>query len=328
MGSNLSQQQLYSAIIQYDPYEILGVPYNSSGSEIKKAYHKKAKKLHSDRLLNANLTTEERMERETQMRILNEVYKILKDPETRSLYDNTFTHTHTDLKDYSRSHIENQNSEPEFEWVNTDDFNEKFSKSNNTRKDKKEKKKKVIKSDSEYMNELEKLKPKKIFGKRFDTQKFNALFEHYKKNSDSYKNELIKIDNPESLESCDSISFSTKIGAYDGHIVIDPTERYDGNGYTDYENYIALHGNPDTSEMNQEEFEAYIEHYTKHTGEMDASTMKKRMRDIEGAKLNQNTETIDKYWDRKYREIQDDINSHKSLVMKYVKDQYGYNLEN
>lgn len=60
-------------------YEVLGVNQKASQSEIKKAYHKKAKELHPDKNPSKNSTT--------QMQLLNEAYRILSDSSLRANYD-------------------------------------------------------------------------------------------------------------------------------------------------------------------------------------------------------------------------------------------------
>lgn len=63
-----------------DYYEVLGVAKDASDSEIKKAYHKKAKKYHPD--LNPDNT-----EAEHKFKEANEAYEVLSDPEKKAKYD-------------------------------------------------------------------------------------------------------------------------------------------------------------------------------------------------------------------------------------------------
>ncbi|NLG10712.1 MAG: molecular chaperone DnaJ [Coriobacteriaceae bacterium] len=62
-----------------DYYEILGVSKDASDSEIKKAFHKKARQLHPD--VNKEADAEERFKE------LNEAYDVISDPNKRAQYD-------------------------------------------------------------------------------------------------------------------------------------------------------------------------------------------------------------------------------------------------
>ncbi len=62
-------------------YEVLGVPKDASGPEIKKAYRRLAKKYHPD------LNKDKAKEAEAKFKELSEAYEILMDGEKRSLYD-------------------------------------------------------------------------------------------------------------------------------------------------------------------------------------------------------------------------------------------------
>jgi molecular chaperone DnaJ len=63
-----------------DYYEILGVPPNSSESEIKKSYRQLALQYHPDRNPGSN-------EAEEKFKEASEAYEVLRDPEKRDLYD-------------------------------------------------------------------------------------------------------------------------------------------------------------------------------------------------------------------------------------------------
>src|SRR3990170_9149302 len=62
-----------------DYYEILGVPRNASGEDLKRAFRKLARQYHPD--VNDSTDAEERFKE------LNESYAVLSDPEKRAAYD-------------------------------------------------------------------------------------------------------------------------------------------------------------------------------------------------------------------------------------------------
>lgn len=65
--------------IKRDPYDILGVSKNASGTEIKKAYRQKALEYHPDRNKAADA--------EDKFKEINEAYEILSDPQKKQAYD-------------------------------------------------------------------------------------------------------------------------------------------------------------------------------------------------------------------------------------------------
>ena len=66
---------------EHDWYDVLGVQPNATRGEIRKAFHKKARKNHPDKV--AGTAAEE------QMKLLNQAYGVLNDTEQRKAYDDT-----------------------------------------------------------------------------------------------------------------------------------------------------------------------------------------------------------------------------------------------
>jgi molecular chaperone DnaJ len=63
-------------------YEVLGVSYKATASDIKKAYYKLAFKFHPDKSLNAEFATEKFKE-------ISKAYSVLSDKSKKSQYDKT-----------------------------------------------------------------------------------------------------------------------------------------------------------------------------------------------------------------------------------------------
>ncbi|MBN2056890.1 DnaJ domain-containing protein [bacterium] len=73
------------AFVAGDYYRILGVPYTATQQEIKERFHELAKQYHPDRSENGSETDHRRDER--LMRMINEAYNCLRDPDKRARYN-------------------------------------------------------------------------------------------------------------------------------------------------------------------------------------------------------------------------------------------------
>jgi DnaJ homolog subfamily A member 2 len=72
--------------INMEYYNILGIQKTSSQKDIKKAYHKLAKKYHPDKIP-ANTSNELKAQSNAKFQQIGEAYEILSDPEKRKIYD-------------------------------------------------------------------------------------------------------------------------------------------------------------------------------------------------------------------------------------------------
>lgn len=64
-----------------DYYAFLGVPFTATQSEIKRAYRRLARKFHPD------LNQQTQQAQDQRIKLLNEAYRVLSDPQKRALYD-------------------------------------------------------------------------------------------------------------------------------------------------------------------------------------------------------------------------------------------------
>jgi hypothetical protein len=66
-------------------YDVLGVAVDADADEVRRAYHRRAQLFHPDRF--AGAPEEERQRAEADMKVLNEAWSTLRDPEARRRYD-------------------------------------------------------------------------------------------------------------------------------------------------------------------------------------------------------------------------------------------------
>lgn len=91
-------------------YEILGVSCDATEEEIKKVYRKKAKRFHPD--ANPNLSLEDKISFEEELKLINKAYEVLKNPELRKKYNQELkaysnnTITHEGEREYSQEEID------------------------------------------------------------------------------------------------------------------------------------------------------------------------------------------------------------------------------
>lgn len=86
-------------------YNLLDIDRNCSQADIRKAYHKLARKYHPD------VTILEKSYAEYMMASISEAYKVLSDPETRAAYDKeNINYTCTNYTKKSSPHTANQSS--------------------------------------------------------------------------------------------------------------------------------------------------------------------------------------------------------------------------
>ena len=387
MGSAVSQDQLVNDIEQYDLYEIIGVRPKASQEEITKAYRKKAKKFHPDRLRAKGCPSSEVLEAEVRMRVLNEAYKILGDPEKKVKYDGSLTAQFQDLRMSSQRNVEQQNHQgnhrihtyqqnpqhsqqnmyqnqhqypsqfpqhldqqnyqhqqhqshqpfDDFQIVTNDDFNTKFNQHRN---------------EMDYQDPLQhgygdverttstsyspnQYAPKQVFGKKsFDHTEFNAVFEHYRNQSDAYQKQLIKIEEPEGYDLGNSLSYASEIASYNG-IIIDKDKSREGyNNVGRYHDYSqAFHGhaeNPDTSTRHMPKQQIVQQYMTNNQG-MNEPVKRSDLSKYQSERANMPTkkETEMEYMQRQQKRLQQEQEEARNIVNRYARHQFPeYMLQN
>jgi len=184
-----------------NPYEILGIPKNSSIEEIKKAYKTLVKKFHPDKISDNNKKKERKFE------IITEAYNLLKDEESRKQFDeiseiiDSTKKGHKDLRDEYHEYLKAS----EYNNILTEDEKDELVKKlkeewkvDENILTKEELKKKI--DDMEMIRNIQDVEcvPENLFeGKKFDVDKFNALFE----SKNWGNNDIIKMDFPNPINS-------------------------------------------------------------------------------------------------------------------------------
>lgn len=80
-------------------YQILGLPFNASASDVKRAYREKAKACHPD--------ISKSREAKKEFQLLNRAYSILSNAEKRRKYDLLLLYRHSLLREHIKKHREN-----------------------------------------------------------------------------------------------------------------------------------------------------------------------------------------------------------------------------
>lgn len=359
MGSAVSQDSIVNDIEQYDLYEIIGVRPRATQEEIVKAYRKKAKKFHPDRMRAKGATSSQILESEVKMRVLNEAYKILGDPEKKIRYDGTLTAQFQDLRSNSQRNINDQNNRSDyrvhtyqqqplqrhhhqqynnnvqeinddFEIVTNEDFNIKFDHDRNKMDYQDplqhgygdfERTKNTSYSPNQYA-------PTQVFGKKhFDQTEFNAVFEHYRNQSDAYQKQLIKIEEPEGYDLGKTLSYASEIASYNG-IIIDKDKSREGYSdvgkYHDYSH--AFNGyaeNPNTNVNNLPKNQIMQEYLHNNKGMNDPVNKSEISRyQSQRARLPTKKETEFEYMQRQQKRLKQEQEEARNIVNRYARHQF------
>ena len=274
-----------------DLYEILGVEKNASLKDIKDAYRKKDKKLHSDKTnfieleMDTKLTEDDLVQNELKLKQLNEAYKILSDPDKRRDYDQKYAANHEELKKNYEEMLEEDNptdyiTEDDPRYINIDEFNRKFEEKREKENDPNEFGYGEYGKDLHARTEKEEYdpddidKPTCMFGEneQFDINKFNQAFEHFNEPKSFMSTELEPVGSNTNLEQTMGASVST----YSGLMIVGDESIGSGANYTDYKSGFTGISNP-------VEFESvdYSRNMNKDTGKINKNDFAKRLQEMQ-----------------------------------------------
>lgn len=291
---------LEESLQNVDLYLVLGVDYNATQKQIKKAYRKKAKLLHPDK--HRGVSASELKSINEEMCLLNAVYAVLSDPSRKKKYDNAYSATFQELKgpyekiqeldyllksgqiteeEYRRIWEEQMPEEADAvcdydsEIHNagsrfSEAFNKKFMKTraedpNDFGYGKYGEELAPRSKDTSYTTAVENSdlkKPKKIFkSKKFDISRFNHTFDKYRKETSW---DLVPTDGPEGIDASSEVGFATKVSSFNGLLIVgtDPEKGYNSTNKTvGYADYQESFDQTENPEDYQEEPEEIIAEY-------------------------------------------------------------------
>lgn len=254
MDYSTFKSEINETLKNIDLYKVLGINKNATHTDIKRAYHKKALKLHPDKLISKI----KEKELEEEMYLLNAVYNVLSDPIKRRNYDGEYSADFSELsspykiiqnleKDYKeglinkseynkkwreampKEHDAVYELRSEFKDISQNNFSSKFNQifSENRKADPNDvgygdygkelaprTSKKVGTSYSSAVKLSNIEKPNNVF-KKFDNEEFNYIF-------DKFKNGNQEEELPTEIEGFEAndLNYSAPIHNYNGLIIV------------------------------------------------------------------------------------------------------------
>lgn len=296
MVSNINE---FEKTFMMNPFKVLGVTEDSSKEHIKKIYKKKCLLLHPDKLMKHNKNSN------LEFQILNCAYNVVKK------YMESLNKNYESLK-LERKNDSHIDSDIQDIFETKKDFNKRYEELRENVQNP---------SDIGYSlnerttkttydeNDIE--KPEKILaGKKFDNNKFNAIFEHLKNETKAESHELIKYENYYDSSLC-----SAEIHSYDGNVVYG-TDGSTPEGFTirnglDYKHAYSSIFNPNKN-------------ITKKNIDYERKDIKKNMevmsRTQVKSKLNKMTETVNVPTNKSRAEIEADFINNKLSNLRLEKE--------